>query len=77
MAFCTLKKNPKTPVSWFVESHLLYGPLHQVAPRWKHCVLETKRGFDLILRHLLSERIAHREVRSHHKEAATEFVRLI
>lgn len=51
----------------FAESHLHYGPLHQVAPRWKHCVLETKRGFDSILRHLLSERIAYREVRRRHR----------
>uniref|UniRef100_UPI0037E87607 kell blood group glycoprotein isoform X2 n=1 Tax=Semicossyphus pulcher TaxID=241346 RepID=UPI0037E87607 len=32
-----------------------------VAPRWKHCVLETERGFDLVLTDLLSERTAHRE----------------
>lgn len=56
-------------MSWFVESHLHYGPLHQVAPRWKHCVLETERGFDLVLRNLLSERIAHTEVRSHHGDS--------
>ncbi|XP_035528482.1 kell blood group glycoprotein [Morone saxatilis] len=32
-----------------------------VAPRWKQCVLETERGFDSVLRNLLSERTAHRE----------------
>lgn len=53
-------------MSWFVESHLHRGPLHQVAPRWKHCVLQTERGFDVVLTHLLSERMAHREVSSHH-----------
>ncbi|XP_047216277.1 kell blood group glycoprotein isoform X2 [Girardinichthys multiradiatus] len=33
----------------------------QEVPRWKHCVLETKRGFDSVLTHLLSERNARRE----------------
>ncbi|XP_044064830.1 kell blood group glycoprotein isoform X2 [Siniperca chuatsi] len=37
------------------------GNTEGVAPRWKHCVLETERGFDLVLRDLLSERTAHRE----------------
>ncbi|XP_076593183.1 kell blood group glycoprotein isoform X2 [Chaetodon auriga] len=31
------------------------------APRWKHCVLETERGFDVVLSDLLAERTAHRE----------------
>ncbi|XP_034730041.1 kell blood group glycoprotein isoform X2 [Etheostoma cragini] len=30
-------------------------------PRWKHCVLETERGFDSVLTHLLSERTARRD----------------
>ncbi|XP_041797859.1 kell blood group glycoprotein isoform X2 [Chelmon rostratus] len=30
-------------------------------PRWKHCVLETERGFDLVLSELLIQRTAHRE----------------
>ncbi|XP_047454430.1 kell blood group glycoprotein [Mugil cephalus] len=30
-------------------------------PRWKHCVLETERGFDSVLTHLLRERTAHTE----------------
>ncbi|XP_034409650.1 kell blood group glycoprotein isoform X2 [Cyclopterus lumpus] len=47
-----------TPVSWCVKSR---GPLHQVADRWKHCVLETERGFDLVLSHLVSKRTAHSE----------------
>ncbi|KAM6994819.1 kell blood group glycoprotein isoform 3-T3 [Tautogolabrus adspersus] len=38
------------------------GLFHQVAPRWTHCVLETERGFDLVLRDQLSQRTAHREV---------------
>ncbi|XP_023282215.1 kell blood group glycoprotein-like isoform X1 [Seriola lalandi dorsalis] len=33
----------------------------QVAPRWRHCVLETERGFDSVLTHLLRERTARRE----------------
>ncbi|XP_028280206.1 kell blood group glycoprotein [Parambassis ranga] len=37
------------------------GNTDREAPRWKHCVLETERGFDSVLTHLLSERIAHRE----------------
>lgn len=32
-----------------------------VAPRWKRCVLEAEKGFDLVLTDLLSERTAHRE----------------
>nr|XP_019948515.1 PREDICTED: kell blood group glycoprotein-like [Paralichthys olivaceus] len=31
------------------------------APRWRHCVLETERGFDSVLTHLLRERTALRE----------------
>ncbi|XP_040900112.1 kell blood group glycoprotein [Toxotes jaculatrix] len=37
------------------------GSTEGVAPRWKHCVLETERGFDSVLTHLLSERTAHTE----------------
>ncbi|XP_038567084.1 kell blood group glycoprotein [Micropterus salmoides] len=37
------------------------GNTEGIAPRWKHCVLETERGFDLVLRELLNERTAHRE----------------
>ncbi|KAM4581085.1 kell blood group glycoprotein isoform 1-T1 [Odontesthes bonariensis] len=33
----------------------------QRVPRWKYCVLETERGFDSVLTHLLSERTAHTE----------------
>ncbi|CAN9513712.1 unnamed protein product [Ophioblennius macclurei] len=31
------------------------------APRWKHCLLETERGFDSVLTHLLSKSTAQRE----------------
>ncbi|KAM9353058.1 kell blood group glycoprotein [Symphorus nematophorus] len=37
------------------------GNTEGVAPRWKHCVLETERGFDSVLRDLLSKRTANRE----------------
>ncbi|XP_026173243.1 kell blood group glycoprotein [Mastacembelus armatus] len=37
------------------------GNNERVAPRWKHCVLETEKGFDSVLTHLLSERTAHGE----------------
>ncbi|XP_071372658.1 kell blood group glycoprotein isoform X1 [Centroberyx affinis] len=37
------------------------GNTDGVAPRWKRCVLETEKGFDSILTHLLNERIAHSE----------------
>ncbi|XP_076010731.1 kell blood group glycoprotein [Genypterus blacodes] len=37
------------------------GNTDEVVPRWKRCVLETERGFDSVLTHLLSERMAHRE----------------
>ncbi|XP_041650291.1 kell blood group glycoprotein [Cheilinus undulatus] len=37
------------------------GNTEEVAPRWKQCVLETERGFDSVLRDMLSERMAHRE----------------
>ncbi|XP_068998610.1 kell blood group glycoprotein isoform X1 [Embiotoca jacksoni] len=37
------------------------GNTDGVAPRWKHCVLETERGFDSVLTHLLTERTAHEE----------------
>nr|XP_046255122.1 kell blood group glycoprotein [Scatophagus argus] len=39
-----------------------FGNSEAVAPRWKHCMLETGRGFDLVFRNLLSERTAHRDV---------------
>ncbi|XP_030015132.1 kell blood group glycoprotein isoform X2 [Sphaeramia orbicularis] len=32
-----------------------------VVPRWKSCVMETERGFDSVLTHLLSERTARTE----------------
>ncbi|XP_020511424.2 kell blood group glycoprotein isoform X2 [Labrus bergylta] len=38
------------------------GNTDEVAPRWTHCVLETERGFELVLRDLLSQRTAHRDV---------------
>ncbi|TMS10518.1 Endothelin-converting enzyme 2 [Larimichthys crocea] len=41
---------------------LALGDKEGVAPRWKHCVLDTERGFDLVLADLLSERTAHREI---------------
>lgn len=64
-------------MSWF-ESHLHRGPLHQVAPRWKHCVLATERGFDVVLTDLLSERTARREVSRHHGDLGyNEFMRLM
>ncbi|XP_035018505.2 kell blood group glycoprotein [Hippoglossus stenolepis] len=37
------------------------GNADGTAPRWRRCVLETERGFDSVLTHLLSERTAHRE----------------
>lgn len=37
------------------------GDAEGVDDRWKHCVLETERGFDLVLTHLLRKRTAHRE----------------
>ncbi|XP_030250722.1 kell blood group glycoprotein [Sparus aurata] len=37
------------------------GKSEGVAPRWKDCVLETERGFDLVLTDLLEKRTAHRE----------------
>ncbi|GAA6220526.1 kell blood group glycoprotein-like [Lates japonicus] len=37
------------------------GNTEGVVPRWKHCVLETERGFDSVLTYLLSERTAQRE----------------
>uniref|UniRef100_A0A8C6WWT8 Kell metallo-endopeptidase (Kell blood group) n=1 Tax=Neogobius melanostomus TaxID=47308 RepID=A0A8C6WWT8_9GOBI len=36
--------------------------MEQVDPRWKSCVLETERGFDSVLTHLLNERMAHAQV---------------
>ncbi|XP_054903671.1 kell blood group glycoprotein isoform X2 [Poeciliopsis prolifica] len=40
---------------------LALGNIEEEVPRWKHCVLETKRGFDTVLTHLLSETAARRE----------------
>ncbi|XP_035497242.2 kell blood group glycoprotein isoform X2 [Scophthalmus maximus] len=37
------------------------GNADVTSPRWKRCVLETERGFDSVLTHLLRERTAHRE----------------
>ncbi|XP_073340658.1 kell blood group glycoprotein [Pagrus major] len=37
------------------------GKSEGVAPRWRDCVLETERGFDLVLTDLLKRRTAHRE----------------
>ncbi|KAM7421039.1 hypothetical protein PAMA_015294 [Pampus argenteus] len=37
------------------------GNSEGVTPRWKNCVLETERGFDLVLTHLLRDRTSHRE----------------
>ncbi|XP_067457300.1 kell blood group glycoprotein [Thunnus thynnus] len=37
------------------------GNSEKAVPRWKHCVLETERGFDSVLTHLLRDRAAHRE----------------
>lgn len=56
-----------------VESRGHYGRLHQVAPRWKHCVLETERGFDVVFRNVLNEKFhdIHREVRSYHSDNVT------
>lgn len=52
-------------MSWFVESHGHRERLHQVAPRWKHCVLEAERGFNSVFGNILSEKFhkVHREVR--------------
>ncbi|KAM4735883.1 kell blood group glycoprotein [Anableps anableps] len=40
---------------------LALGNTEEEVPRWKYCVLETERGFDSVLTHLLSERIARQE----------------
>ncbi|XP_029307040.1 kell blood group glycoprotein isoform X2 [Cottoperca gobio] len=40
---------------------LALGNTDEGGPRWKRCVLETERGFDSVLTHLLRERTAHRE----------------
>lgn len=61
LLFFFFKDDTYELVCWVTLLH--FGPLHQVAPRWKHCVLDTERGFDLVLADLLSERTAHREVR--------------
>ncbi|XP_029359823.1 kell blood group glycoprotein isoform X2 [Echeneis naucrates] len=37
------------------------GNTDRVAPRWRYCVLETEKGFDSVLTHLLSQRMAHQE----------------
>ncbi|XP_053182488.1 kell blood group glycoprotein [Scomber japonicus] len=37
------------------------GNSEEEPPRWKHCVLETERGFDTVLTHLLRDRTEHRE----------------
>ncbi|XP_059194314.1 kell blood group glycoprotein [Centropristis striata] len=37
------------------------GDTEGAAPRWKHCVLETERGFHLVLTQRLSETTAHTE----------------
>ncbi|XP_017270853.1 kell blood group glycoprotein [Kryptolebias marmoratus] len=41
---------------------LALGHAEEEVPRWKQCVLETEKGFDSVLAHVLSERTAHREV---------------
>lgn len=43
------------------DSHI--GAFYQEVPRWKRCLLETERGFNLVLTHFLSERTARREVK--------------
>ncbi|XP_041843817.1 kell blood group glycoprotein [Melanotaenia boesemani] len=40
---------------------LALGNAAEEVPRWKRCVLDTERGFDSVLTHLLSQRTAHRE----------------
>ncbi|XP_030606706.1 kell blood group glycoprotein [Archocentrus centrarchus] len=37
------------------------GNTEKEAPRWKHCVLETEKGFDSVLTHLLGEGTGHGE----------------
>ncbi|XP_068425831.1 kell blood group glycoprotein [Clinocottus analis] len=37
------------------------GDAEEIADRWKHCVLETEKGFDFVLTHLLSKRTAHKD----------------
>ncbi|CAF97851.1 unnamed protein product [Tetraodon nigroviridis] len=50
-----------------VESRGRCGRLHQAAPRWKHCLLETERGFNVVFRNALSETFphVHRESKLH------------
>lgn len=57
------------PPSGPAESHGHHGRLHQVAPRWKHCLLETERGFDSVFTKVLGETFhgVHREVSSYHR----------
>lgn len=64
----------RTAVIGSAESHGQYGRLHQAAPRWKHCVLETERGFNVVFRNVLSEKFhgVHREVRSFHGDSARD-----
>ncbi|KAM9852245.1 kell blood group glycoprotein [Aulostomus maculatus] len=50
----------ETKVGLF-ESKLYGGALPQTTPRWRRCVLDTERGFDSVLTHVLREQIAHRE----------------
>ncbi|XP_027868135.1 kell blood group glycoprotein isoform X2 [Xiphophorus couchianus] len=40
---------------------LALGNIEEEVPRWKQCVLETERGFDSVLTHLLGETTARRE----------------
>lgn len=44
-----------------VNGLIVLGLFNQEVPRWKHCLLETERGFDSVPTHLLSETTAHRE----------------
>ncbi|KAF7670095.1 hypothetical protein LDENG_00050270, partial [Lucifuga dentata] len=37
------------------------GNTNDLVPRWKSCLLETDKGFDSVLIHLLRQRITHRE----------------
>ncbi|XP_074539506.1 kell blood group glycoprotein isoform X2 [Halichoeres trimaculatus] len=37
------------------------GNTDGVTPRWKHCVLDTERGFDVVLTDQISQRTAHKE----------------
>lgn len=49
------------------------GNIDGGAPRWKHCVLETERGFGSVLTHLVSETTAQREAEETMQDVFSSF----